>query len=225
MPALTFTRRTSGASATNSAAAFRMRSGSPPAQRVSTRKLRPCTQPSLPNSRKALVHYRVVSHGDLQHADAPRMLALLRSCCQRPYGCATQECEEVAPSHAIACWPKPTRGQRCAAQQNWPADDRYGSTADIASCLGHIRFTPQSGHARAGAALIAPCADLISNYLSERFVDPVLPTRPGVLKVIKNVPVNSQRDKLLCIRDGRTLRRQFRKLRSCRFKRRFSRLP
>src|SRR5262249_4155463 len=42
-------------------------------------------------------------------------------------------------------------------------------------------------------------ADLLSNYLSQRFIDPVLPTRPGVLKVIKNVPVNSQRDKLLGI--------------------------
>src|SRR5262249_60644370 len=51
--------------------------------------------------------------------------------------------------------------------------------------------------------------DLLSNYLSQRFIDPVLPTRTSVLKVIKNVPVNSQRDKLLCIRDGRTLGRQF----------------
>jgi hypothetical protein len=73
--------------------------------------------------------------------------------------------------------------------------------------------------------LIARRADLLSNYLSQRFIDPVLPTRPGVLKVIKNVPVNSQRDKLLGIRDGRTLRREFRGLRGCRFKRRFSRLP
>jgi len=68
-------------------------------------------------------------------------------------------------------------------------------------------------------------ADLLSNYLSQRFIDPVLPTRPGVLKVIKNVSVNSQRDKLLGIRDGRTLRRKFRGLHGCRFKRRFSRLP
>jgi len=47
------------------------------------------------------------------------------------------------------------------------------------------------------ARLIARCAELLSNYLSQRFIDSVLPTRPGVLKVIKNVPVNSQRDKLL----------------------------
>ena len=73
--------------------------------------------------------------------------------------------------------------------------------------------------------LIARRADLLSNYLSQRFIDPVLPARPGVLKVIKNVPVNSQRDKLLGIWDGRTLRREFRGLRGCRFKRRFSRLP
>jgi hypothetical protein len=42
-------------------------------------------------------------------------------------------------------------------------------------------------------------ADLLSNYLSQRFIDPVLPARSGVLKVIKNVPVNSQREKLLGI--------------------------
>src|SRR5262249_23449795 len=73
--------------------------------------------------------------------------------------------------------------------------------------------------------LIARRADLLSNYLSQRFIDPVLPARPGVLKVIKNVPVNSQRDKLLGIRDGRTRGREFRGLRGCHFKRRFSRLP
>src|SRR5262245_12752451 len=73
--------------------------------------------------------------------------------------------------------------------------------------------------------LIARRADLLSNYLSQRFIYPVLPARPGFLKVIKNVPVNSQRDKLLGIRDGRTLGREFRGLRGCRFKRRFSRLP
>src|SRR5262245_32332285 len=73
--------------------------------------------------------------------------------------------------------------------------------------------------------LIARRADLLSNYLSQRFIDPVLPARPGVLKVIKNVPVNSQRDKLLGIRNGRTLGREFRGLRGCGFKRRFSRLP
>src|SRR5262249_26346556 len=73
--------------------------------------------------------------------------------------------------------------------------------------------------------LIARRSDLLSNYLSQRFIDPVLPARPGVLKVIKNVPVNSQRDKLLGIRNGRTLGREFRGLRGCGFKRRFSRLP
>jgi hypothetical protein len=66
--------------------------------------------------------------------------------------------------------------------------------------------------------------DLLSNYLSQRFIDPVLPTRTGVLKVIKNVPVNSQRDQLLCIRDGRTLGRQLCGLGGCDFKRCFSHL-
>jgi hypothetical protein len=67
--------------------------------------------------------------------------------------------------------------------------------------------------------------DLLPNYLSQRLIDAVLPAGPGFLKVIKNVPVNSQRDKLLGIRDSRTLRREFRRLRGCRLERRFSGIP
>ena len=73
--------------------------------------------------------------------------------------------------------------------------------------------------------LAARRADLLLNYLSQCIIDAVLPARPGFLKVIKNVPVNSQRDKLLGIRDSRTLRREFRRLRGCRLERRFSRIP
>jgi hypothetical protein len=68
-------------------------------------------------------------------------------------------------------------------------------------------------------------ADLLPNYLSQCLIDAVLPARPGFLKVIKNVPVNPQRDKLLGIRDSRTLRREFRRLRGCRLERRFSHIP
>ncbi len=74
-------------------------------------------------------------------------------------------------------------------------------------------------------SLLARRADLLPNYLSQRLIDPVLPVRSGFLKVIKNVPVNSQRDKLLGIRDSRTLRREFHGLRGCRLERRFSRIP
>jgi hypothetical protein len=73
--------------------------------------------------------------------------------------------------------------------------------------------------------LAAGRADLLPNYLSQCLIEAVLPTRPGLLKVIKNVPVNSQRDKLLGIRDSRTLRREFRRLRGCRLERGFSRIP
>jgi hypothetical protein len=68
-------------------------------------------------------------------------------------------------------------------------------------------------------------ADLLPNYLSQRLIDPVLPARSAFLKVIENVPVNSQRDKLLGIRDSRTLRGEFRRLRGYRLERRFSRIP
>src|SRR5262245_16537439 len=107
------------------------------------------------------------------------------------------------------------RGQRSALGHKTPSS----------YILGHFRFAPESGGARSQAAASSPRADLLSNYLSERFIDPVLPTRASVLKVIKDVPVNSQRDKLLGIWDGRTLWREFRGLRGCRFKRRFSRGP
>src|SRR5262245_46274251 len=105
------------------------------------------------------------------------------------------------------------------------ADVRSGHKPTSSYSLGHVRFAPESGGARSQAAASSPRADLLSNYLSQRFIDPVLPTRAGVLKVIKNVPVNSQRDKLLGIWDGRTLWREFRGLRGCRFKRRLSRVP
>jgi hypothetical protein len=73
--------------------------------------------------------------------------------------------------------------------------------------------------------LVARRAALLPNYLSQCLIDAVLPARPGFLKVIKNIPVNSQGDKLLGIRDSRTLWREFRRLRGCRLERRFSRIP
>jgi len=78
---------------------------------------------------------------------------------------------------------------------------------------------------RASSMLAARRADLLPNYLSQCIIDAVLPARPGFLKVIKNVPVNSQRDKLLGIGDSPTLRREFRRLRGRRLERRFSRIP
>ena len=72
---------------------------------------------------------------------------------------------------------------------------------------------------------LARRADLLPNYLSQRLIDPVLPARPSFLKVIKNIPIDSQRDKLFRIRDSRTLRREFHGLRGCRLERRFSRIP
>src|SRR5438034_377518 len=70
-----------------------------------------------------------------------------------------------------------------------------------------------------------PCRDLFPNYLSKRLIDPVLPARSGFLKMIKNVSVNSQRDKLLGIRDSRTFRREFRGLRGGHLERSFGRIP
>src|SRR5205814_171241 len=83
---------------------------------------------------------------------------------------------------------------------------------------GLMSILPQLGVNR-------PCRDLFPNYLSKRLIDPVLPARSGFLKMIKNVPVNSQRDKLLGIRDSRTFRREFRPLRGSHLERSFGRIP
>ena len=95
--------------------------------------------------------------------------------------------------------------------------------ADVAAAARIPPSRPSAlcrGGARAGRG-----GDLLPNYLSQGLIDPILPARSGFLKVIKNVPVNSQRDKLLGIRDSRTLRREFRWLRGCRLERRFSCIP
>jgi hypothetical protein len=88
-------------------------------------------------------------------------------------------------------------------------------------CEPHQRERGGSGPAYSDARH----ADLLPNHLSQRLIDPILPARSGFLKVIKNVPVNSQRDKLLGVRDSRTLWREFRGLRGCRLERRFSSFP
>ena len=92
--------------------------------------------------------------------------------------------------------------------------------SEVSRGRGHTLYTILST-----SRFLARRADLLPNYLSQRLIDPVLPARSGFLKVIKNVSVNSQRDKLLGIRDSRTLRREFRGLRGRRLERRFSRIP
>ena len=92
--------------------------------------------------------------------------------------------------------------------------------SEVSRGRGHTLYTILST-----SRFLARRADLLPNYLSQRLIDLVLPARSGSLKVIKNVPVNSQRDKLLGIRDSRTLRREFRWLRGCRLERRFSCIP
>jgi len=87
------------------------------------------------------------------------------------------------------------------------------------------RAAVEEGVLPGGGVALVRRADLLPDYLSQRLIDPVLPARSGFLKVIKNLPVNSQRDKFLGIRDGRTLRREFRGLRGCRLEGRFSRIP
>jgi hypothetical protein len=94
------------------------------------------------------------------------------------------------------------------------------------SCVGRTRdASDRRNIATLHQPLLVRRADLLSNYLSERLIDPVLPAWSGFLKMVKNVPINSQRDKLLDIRDSRTFRREVCGLRGCRLERRFSHFP
>jgi hypothetical protein len=69
----------------------------------------------------------------------------LRACRERPGNRhAAKECNEVAPSHAIApSQAKPSKEQRCASQQNWAADVALGSLADFMPSLETVRFAPR----------------------------------------------------------------------------------
>ncbi len=60
---------------------------------------------------------------------------------------------------------------------------------------------------------------------SERLIDPILPTRPRLLEVIKNIPVDAQRDLFFGAWERRSLRSRFYGLRRCSLKRRFGRIP
>ena len=109
----------------------------------------------------------------------------------------------------------------------YPGDQLVPRTTIWARRGGPDRRRRQAGE---GGGSLRRCsharrADLLPNCLSHRLIDPLLPARSGLLKVIKNVPVNSQRDKLLGVRNNRTLRRELRGLCGCRLERRFSSIP
>src|SRR5437588_6181512 len=109
----------------------------------------------------------------------------------------------------------------------YPGDQLAPRTTIWARRGGPDRRRRQAGE---GGGSLRRCShtrrtNLLPNYFSQCLIDPVLPARSGFLKVIKNVSVNSQRDKLLGIRDYRTLRRKFHGLRGCRLERRFSSIP
>src|SRR5215472_17589388 len=55
----------------------------------------------LPECRHASYHFRIVCGQAAEHADPPHALALLRTCRERPRGCAAEQRDEVAPFHSI----------------------------------------------------------------------------------------------------------------------------
>ena len=60
---------------------------------------------------------------------------------------------------------------------------------------------------------------------SKRLIDTILPTRPPLLEVIKNIPIDAQRNLLFGAWERRSLRSRFYGLRRCCLKRRFGRIP
>jgi hypothetical protein len=60
---------------------------------------------------------------------------------------------------------------------------------------------------------------------SKRLIDTILPTRSRLLEVVKNIPIDAQRNVLFGARERRSLRSRFYGLRRCSLKRRFGRIP
>src|SRR5262245_15234832 len=54
---------------------------------------------------------------------------------------------------------KPTKGQRCASQQNWPTNDAMGHFRQIGTLppLTRCPLRSESGHARTGLDMSASC--------------------------------------------------------------------
>jgi hypothetical protein len=119
---------TSTLSRTNSAAISAKRSWRPSAQRYSIAMLPPSLQPSC-RSRwlKATAHWPWV-------AGVPRLnhpMVGTRACCARAASGHAAAPPRSAmklrrPMQNCPSRTKPTKGQRCASQQNWPADDALG---------------------------------------------------------------------------------------------------
>src|SRR5437016_3306263 len=70
---------------------------------------------------------------------------LLRARHERPRDrCAAEECDEVAPSHAnCPSRTKPTKGQRCASQQNCPANVAVGQNEKVSQRAFLDRLSPR----------------------------------------------------------------------------------
>ena len=123
--ALPCARMTSGASATNSTAYLRMRSASPPPQRVSIRTLRPTVQPNCCSpcrnaaTRACASGSSAVSH---EHADAPHPVRLLRARGERPRRCCPAEKrDELPPLQMIGPHVPPwVRGHPTTSYLKWP---------------------------------------------------------------------------------------------------------
>jgi hypothetical protein len=65
---------------------------------------------------------------------------------------------------------------------------------------------------------------LLPGCPSQRVIDPILPTRPGLLEVIKNIAIDAQRDLFFGAWKRRSLRSRFCGLCCCSLKRRFGRI-
>jgi hypothetical protein len=74
----------------------------------------------------------------------------LRARCERPRRRTADQRNELAPPHEPSQSPKATtyhiKEKLCASQQNYTADVRFGSKADIEAASPDVRYSPKSGH-------------------------------------------------------------------------------
>ena len=84
----------------------------------------------------------------IKETDPRDPATLLRARRERPCQRTAKQSDELASPHGPCLSARTTRyqiKQCCAAQQDLGADDRFGSKADAARSLGHVRFAPESG--------------------------------------------------------------------------------
>src|SRR5262249_53485974 len=126
---------------------LRLPSGSPPAQWVSIRMLRPWVQPKCRNSSiNALVSIDYSESPAVAGRSTPTRRTCSRCCARAVKGHAAAPPNSVMNSRRLIADPRGSQGivaaQTCTGKD--PDNVRFGSEADMCSAPAHVRFTPES---------------------------------------------------------------------------------